>query len=252
MIMKPTGNTILITGGTSGIGRELAQEFHKRGNKVIVAGRRKSPIDEVTAANPGMTGYLLDVEDAQAIREFAVKVTAEHPDLNVLLNNAGIMKVENLTADTIDLAVAESTITTNLLGPIRLTAALLHHLRSQRQATIINVSSGLAFMPLAVTPTYNATKAAIHSYSVSLRHQLRDTSVEVLELIPPSVQTDIMPDHAKDPNAMPLADFITETMAEFERQPVPAEVKVKRLAFLRDAEAEGRFQQTFEAVNGPN
>lgn len=248
--MKPTGNTILITGGSSGIGRELAQQFHKLGNKVIIAGRRKRLIDDVTAANPGMTGYVLDIEDAEAIRAFAAKVAAEHPDLNVLLNNAGIMKVENLTPDPVDLSIAEATITTNLLGPIRLTAALLPHLRKKPSSTIINVSSGLAFVPLAATPTYNATKAAIHSYTISLRHQLRNTSVEVLELIPPSVQTDLMPGHAEDPNAMPLDDFITETMAEFQRQPSPAEVKVKRLAFLRDAEAEDRFEQAFSVLNG--
>jgi uncharacterized oxidoreductase len=248
--MKPTGNTILITGGSSGIGRALALQFNRLGNKIIIAGRRKSLIDQVTAANPGMTGYVLDVEDAEAIHAFAAKVTAVHPDLNVLLNNAGIMKAENLTTDPFDLSVAESTITTNLLGPIRVTAALLPHLRTKPSATIINVSSGLAFVPLAATPTYNATKAAIHSYTISLRQQLKATTIEVLELIPPSVQTDLMPGHAQDPNAMPLDDFISETIAEFQRQPTPAEIKVRRLAFLRDAEAEGRFEQAFSVLNG--
>jgi len=247
--MKPSGNTILITGGTSGIGRELAQKFQALGNNVIIAGRRKALLDEVIAANPGMAGYVLDIEDPAAIRDFSARVTADHPGLNVLFNNAGIMKAEDLTAGTMDLGIVESTITTNLLGPIRLTAALLPHLRAQPQSTIVNVSSGLAFVPLVRTPTYNATKAAIHSYTISLRRQLQGSTVEVIELIPPSVQTDLMPGHAEDPHAMPLADFISETMALFQRQPTPPEIKVERLKFLRDAEAEGRFERTFEILN---
>jgi uncharacterized oxidoreductase len=248
--MKTSGNTILITGATSGIGRDLAHEFHKLGNKVIIVGRRKALIDVVTAAHPGMVGYVVDVDDAIALQSFAATVIAEHPDLNVLLNNAGIMKAEDLLAETVDVSVAEASITTNLLAPIRLTAALLPHLRRQADAAIINVSSGLAFVPLAMTPTYNATKAAIHSYTLSLREQLQGTSVEVLELIPPAVQSDLMPGHAQDPRAMPRAEFIAETMAVFQQQPTPPEIKVKRLAFLRDAEAEGRFDQTFDTLNG--
>ena len=247
--MKPSGNTILITGATSGIGRELAQKFQALGNNVIIAGRRRALLDEVIAANPGMAGYVLDIEDPAAIRDFSARVTADHPGLNVLFNNAGIMKAEDLTAGTMDLGIVESTITTNLLGPIRLTAALLPHLRAQPQSTIVNVSSGLAFVPLVRTPTYNATKAAIHSYTISLRRQLQGSTVEVIELIPPSVQTDLMPGHAEDPHAMPLADFISETMALFQRQPTPPEIKVERLKFLRDAEAEGRFERTFEILN---
>jgi uncharacterized oxidoreductase len=248
--VNPTGNKILITGGTSGIGSRLAEEFHKLGNKVVITGRREVAINEMTTANPGMTGYVLDVDDAQSIIGFAAKVTAEHPDLNVLLNNAGIMKVEPHGDEPVDLAIAEASVTTNLLGPIRLIAALLPHLRRQPRATIINVSSGLAFVPLAVTPAYNATKAAIHAYTVSLRHLLRDSNVEVLEMIPPSVQTDLFPGHAQDPNAMPLDDFIAETMAEFQRQPTPPEIKVKLVSFLRDAEGEGRFDQAFNIMNG--
>jgi uncharacterized oxidoreductase len=247
--MKISGNTILITGGTSGIGRELAHQFHTLGNKVIIAGRRKALLNEVTAAHPGMKGYVLDIDDAGAIKEFAAGVTADHPDLNVLLNNAGIMKTEDLTVDKIDLSVAEATITTNLVAPIRLTAELLPHLRKQPQSTIINVSSGLAFVPLVITPTYNATKAAIHSYTIALRRQLQGTSVEVLELIPPAVQTDLMPGHAENPHAMPLADFIAETMAVFQEQPTPQEIKVERLSFLRDTEAEGRFEKTLDMLN---
>ncbi|WP_420140669.1 SDR family oxidoreductase [Sphingomonas sp.] len=245
--MQISGNTILVTGGNSGIGHRLAEEFAARGNRVIITGRRQDAIDAVVAANENIVaGYVLDMQHAGAIAAFGARVTADHPDLNVVVNNAGIMVAEDVKA--LDLDIAEATVTTNLLGPIRLTAAILPHFLARPTATIVTVSSGLAFVPLAATPTYCATKAAIHSWSISLRHQLRDTSVEVIEVIPPSVQTDLMPGHADDPQAMPLEDYIAETMANFE-QPGLTENKVARLAFLRDAEAEGRFDQTFAKLN---
>jgi uncharacterized oxidoreductase len=247
-IMQSTGNTILVTGGGSGIGRALAESFHRLGNRVIIAGRRQDALDAVTAANPGMTGMTLDVADAGAIRAFAAKLTAEHPDLNVVIQNAGMMSAEAPDAG-IDLDIAEATVVTNLLGPIRLSAALLPHLKGRPGATIVTVSSGLAFVPLAATPTYCATKAAIHSWSVSMRRRLKADGIEVIELVPPAVQTDLMPGHAEDPNAMPLADYIAEVMAQFATQPTPPEIGVKRLAFLRNAEREGRFEQTFETLN---
>lgn len=243
--MKKTGNTILLTGGTSGIGRALAERFHADGNTVIVTGRRRALLDEMAAQ--GMIAHALDMTDAAAIGDFAARITADHPDLNVVLHNAGVMVAEDVTADF--LQTAEDTITTNLLGPIRLTAALMPHLLAQPAATLMTVSSGLAFVPLTRTPTYSATKAAIHSWSQSLRHQLRDTSVEVLEIAPPAVQTDLMPGHATDPSAMPLADFIDEVMAILSQDPAPALVGVKRLDFLRRAEAEGRYDAVFAALN---
>ena len=246
--MNPTGNTILITGGGSGIGRELARSFHELGNRVIVAGRRREALDEVTASYPGIASMVLDVENADAIRDFAVRIVAEHPALNVLVNNAGIMRQEDLTADAF-LADAEAMIATNVLGPIRLTAALLPRLRAQARSTIVNVTSGLAFVPLAATPTYSATKAAMHSYTLSLRHQLRDTAVEVIELAPPGVQTDLTPGQATREGYMPLADYIAETMALFARQPTPQEVLVERVKMLRNAEAEGRFDAVFGVLN---
>ena len=208
--MKISGNTILVTGGNSGLGRRFAEEFARRGNPVIITGRKQATIDEVAAGTPGITGYVLDVTDPQAIRDFAARVTAEHPDLNVAVHNAGIMVAEDLKDQ--DLRVAEDIVTTNLLGPIRLISALMPHFLKQDAATIMTVSSGLAFVPLAKTPTYNATKAAIHSYSLSLREQLKDTNVEVIEIVPPGVQTDLMPGQADDPNMMPLEDYIAETM----------------------------------------
>jgi uncharacterized oxidoreductase len=245
--MKTSGNTILITGGGTGIGRALAQALHALDNKVIIAGRRKEALDATTAANPGMASITLDVEDPAAIRAFAARVTAEHPALNVLINNAGIMRPEDLKQG--NLADAEAMITTNLLGPIRLIAALLPSLQKQPSSTIINVSSGLAFVPLALTPTYSATKAAIHSYTQSLRHQLKDTSTEVIELIPPGVQTDLMPGVATNPQMMPLAEYIAEVMSLLKSRPDPREICVQRVGFLRFAEAQGRFDATFDTLN---
>lgn len=245
--MQISGNTILVTGGNSGLGRRFAEEFAQRGNKVIITGRKQGTIDEVAAGTPGITGYLLDVQDAQAIRDFAAKVTADHPDLNIVIHNAGIMVAEDLKHQ--DVEVAEDIVTTNLLGPIRLIAALMPHLLKQERATVMTVSSGLAYVPLVHTPTYNATKAAIHSYTLSLREQLKGTSVEVIEIVPPGVQTHLMPGQAHDPRAMPLEEYIAETMAIFERQPTPSVNAVERVNFLYKATEEGRFDQTFQTLN---
>ena len=246
--MKHSGNTILITGGGSGIGRGLAEELHKLGNQIVIAGRRKKALDETTAANPGMKSLTLDIEDPVDIRAFAAQAAAEFPTLNVLINNAGIMRPENLLAQQSDLADSEATITTNLLGPIRLTAALLPHLQRQPHAAIVNVSSGLAFLPLALTPTYCATKAAIHSYTESLRYQLRATQIEVLELIPPYVATHLM-DGADDPRAMPLNQFIAEVMQILKTQPTPAEICVENVKGLRFAAKSGRYDAVFAGLN---
>ena len=249
--MNATGNTILITGGGSGIGRGLAEAFHKQGNQVIIAGRRQSVLDETTAANPGMKSYTLDMEDSVDIESFAGKVVADFPSLNVVINNAGIMKTEDLTSDPVDLSVSESIIVTNLLGPIRLTAALLPTLKQQPRATIMTLSSGLAFLPLAVTPTYCATKAAIHSWTQSLRYQLRDTHIEVLELAPPYVQTELLGAHqAVDPRAMPLDEYISETVMLIDDPPASGEILVKRVEPLRWAEKNGSFDQIFSQLNG--
>ncbi|HAF41499.1 MAG TPA: oxidoreductase [Sphingobium sp.] len=244
--MQSTGKTILITGGGSGIGAALAHEFHAAGNQVIIAGRRRGALDAVVAAHPGMAAMVLDMADPAAITAFASQLVADFPALDAVLLNAGIMVAE----EKIDLAIAEATIATNLLGPIRLAHALLPHLEARPAATILTVSSGLAFVPLAATPTYSATKAAIHSWSLSMREQLKDTSVEVVELVPPGVQTDLMPGHAENDQMMPLAEFMAETMALLRQEPTPAEIHVERVRFLSEATKRGEFAQVFGILNG--
>jgi uncharacterized oxidoreductase len=248
--MKLTDNTILVTGGGSGIGRGLAEAFHALGNQVIIAGRRQNVLDKTTEANPGMASLVLDIENPAAIEAFATQITSQHPALNVLINNAGILRPENLTAQQPDLRDAEAMVTTNLLGPIRLTAALLPHLKKQPRATILNVSSGLGFVPLPLAPTYSATKAALHSYTQSLRFQLRDTPVQVVEIIPPYVQTELGGSHqAADPRAMPLAEYIAETIQILRDQPEAPENCVEKAKFLRFAEATGSFEKAFEMLS---
>jgi uncharacterized oxidoreductase len=249
--MDMSGNTILITGGGSGIGRGLAEAFHASGNRVIITGRRQEVLEETVRANPGMTHLVLDVDDADAIRAFAAQVVKDCPALNVLINNAGIMRAENLLSEPFDLSDSETTITTNLLGPIRLTTALLPHLRRQTSATVVNVSSGLAFLPLAGTPTYCATKAALHSYSQSLRYQLRKTTVRVIELAPPAVATDLMPASRSNPNAMQLDDYIKETMALLKANPEAHEILVEKVKVLRNAEASGQYSKIYDTRNPP-
>jgi len=230
----------VITGGGSGIGRAFAEAFHRLGNQVIIAGRRQSALNAVTAANPGMASLQLDIESPAAITAAAQQLTRDFPALNAVIHNAGIMQVEDLLHGTGDTSAAEAMINTNLTAPLRLTAALLPHLIKQPHATIMTVSSGLAFVPLALTPTYNATKAAIHSWTQSLRFQLRDTKVEVLELIPPYVQTELMGSaQAADPRAMPLADFISEVMQIIASQPASGEIAVQRVYPLRYAADSG-------------
>jgi uncharacterized oxidoreductase len=246
--MKMTGNTILITGGGSGIGRGLAEAFHALGNQVIISGRRQGALDEVTAANPGMDSLPLDIADKAGIVAFAEEVRAKFPALNVLINNAGIMRMEDVTAPSA-LDIAEEEVATNLLGTIRMSVALLPQLLAQPESTLITVSSGLAFVPAAGAATYCATKAAIHSYSLSLREQLAGTSVSVVEIAPPYVQTELLgPQQATDPKALPLADFLRETMALLE-EGVP-EAIVDFCKPLRFAERDGRFAAMFAGLNG--
>jgi uncharacterized oxidoreductase len=245
--MKHAGNTILITGGGSGIGRELARRFNDLGNEVIVAGRRRDALDATIGNRQMMAAYTLDVDDPASVRAFARRVTDQHPGLNVLVNCAGVMRYEGLTVER-DLRDAEETVATNLLGPIRLMNAFISQLVEQPDAAIINVSSGLAFVPFAVAPTYSATKAAIHSYTVALRERLTG-KVEVIEIVPPAVRTDLTPGQRTREDYMPLDDFIEETMTLLQRQPTPSEILVERVKYLRNAEADGRFDQALAALS---
>ncbi|UYY58709.1 SDR family oxidoreductase [Sphingomonas sp. S2-65] len=245
--MKRSGNTILITGGGSGIGAQLAHRFHDQGNTVIVAGRRLEALEQVSEGRANIHPLALDIDSADGVKDFAARVIAAHPALNVVIHNAGIMRFEALDQSR-DLGDAEATITTNLLGPIRLTDALIDHLVAQPSAAIVTVTSGLAYVPLVATPTYSATKAAIHSYTVALRDALQG-KVEVIELVPPGVQTELTPGQENRPGYMPLDAFIDEVMALWTQEPTPAEIMVERVRGLRFAEREGRFDAALTQIN---
>jgi uncharacterized oxidoreductase len=247
--MNATGNTILITGGGTGIGRGLAEAFHRDGNQVIIAGRRHSVLEDTARANPGVRFLTVDVERLDDTQRFGAEVKAQFPTLNVLINNAGIMKSENLKSGD-DLAIAEQTVAINLLGTFRITAALMPLLLAQPNATIMTLSSGLAFVPIHSNPSYCATKAAIHSWTQSLRYQLRDTSVEVLEIAPPYVQTELTGRfQAEDPNAMPLPEYISETMALLKNPPPGGEILVERVRSRRLAEQNGNYDTFYAQWN---
>ncbi len=247
--MKTSGNTIVVTGGGSGIGRALAQRWHDAGNVVIVTGRTATSLDETIAGYTNMHAMVLDVSDQHAITAFAADVVKRFPALNVLVNNAGIMRSENLGQKR-DLVGCEDTIATNLFGPIRLTDALVDHLVAQRDGAIVNVTSGLAFVPLANVPTYCATKAGLHSYTISLRHQLTGP-VEVIEIAPPGVRTELTPGQSLMEMFITLDDFADEVMALLAQQPTPPEVIVSSAKDIRYAEREGRLDRLFSVMNQP-
>jgi uncharacterized oxidoreductase len=244
--MKTSGNTILITGGGSGIGRELAQRFHDLGNTVIVAGRTLSSLEATIAGRPNMHALTFDASDASSVEAFAADAISRFPAINVLFNNAGMMTTEDLTR-TGDTALAEQIFTTNVLGPIRLTNALIDHLSAQPDAAIVNTTSGLAFVPLPKAPSYSASKAAMHSWTVSLRTQLAG-KVEVIELAPPAVRTELTPGQSTRENYMPLDDYASEVMTLFQQVPTPQEILVKNVLFLRNAERDGRFDEALKVL----
>ena len=247
--MNISGNTVFIPGSTSGIGLALAVELHARGNTVIVGGRRADLLEQIAARHPGIDTVQIDTSDPASIDSAAKEVLARHPDLNVLVAMAGIMRIEDWRRPQEFLASAESVITTNVLGPIRLIAAFIEHLQKQPDATIVTVSSGLAFTPLGVTPSYNASKAAIHLLSESIRLQYADTAVQVIELVPPSVRTSLVPGQETSEVAMPLDEFVAEALALFETRPDAKEIQVERVKFLRYGEARGDYDQVVGTLN---
>jgi uncharacterized oxidoreductase len=213
--MRAQSNTIFITGGSSGIGRGLAEAFHKLGNQVIVSGRRETALKAICEQNPGMQHLAIDVTDPSSVKRVATTVAEMYPELNCVFSNAGVQRFHDFAASTpLDEPSVLEEINTNLLGVIRVAAAFLPHLRKQPSATLVNVSSGLAFVPLARFPVYCATKAAVHSLTMSLRHQLKGTAVKVVELIPPYVATELggvrKASMSIGPRPMPLDVFIAE------------------------------------------
>jgi uncharacterized oxidoreductase len=247
--MNISGNTVFIPGSTSGIGLALALALQARGNRVIIGGRRAELLERIAAEHPGIDTVRIDTTDAASIESAAKEVLAKHQDLNVLVAMAGIMRIEDWHEPASFLASAESVVTTNLLGPIRLIAAFIEHLRKQQDATIVTVSSGLAFTPLAVTPSYNASKAAIHMLSESIRLQLADTTVKIVELEPPSVRTALVPGQENSPFAMDLDEFVAEVGTLIEAQPDAKEIQVERVKFLRYGEARGDYDEVVATLN---
>jgi len=252
--MRMHSNTIFITGGSSGIGKGLAEAFHKLGNQVIIAARRRDALETICGANPGMGYAVLDVTDPAAVRQSASRLTAEFPNLNCIINNAGVQNGHEFATDEpLDEAAVLDEINTNVLGVIRVSAAFVPHLKKQAGATIMNVSSGLAFVPLARFPIYCATKAAVHSFSLSLRHQLKDSGVKVVELIPPYVATALggvakNVDSGSGPRPMALDAFIAETMTALAGG--ADEVAIANARNLVNASGLEMVKKVFTGMNG--
>lgn len=246
--MKITGNTVFLTGGTSGLGLGLALRLHRAGNKVIISGRRTELLDRIVAEHPGIEAIVLDVADPKSIGDAFAQVSARFPDTNVIINMAGIMQPENLAGGA-DIAIAEDTVATNLLGTIRVTTAFLPFLIGKDDAVVMTVSSGLAYVPLPATPTYSATKAAVHSFTEALRVQVADSGVQVIELVPPATATTLM-GLDKSPIAMPVEDFLTEVMTLLETRPDADQVLVERVHRQRFAVADGTYDAVLAQQSG--
>jgi len=245
--MNITGNTIFIPGATSGIGLALAARLQAAGNTVVIGGRRTDVLQTLAAAH-GFGTVTIDTTDPASVLAARDRVLAEHPDLNVLIAMAGVMGSEDVRGGTF-LADAQRIVDTNINGPLRLIAAFIDHLQSRPAATLMTVSSGLAHTPLAFTPTYNGSKAFIHQYSESIRLQLAGTSVQVIELVPPAVQTELMPGNSQNAHYLPLDAFADEVMTLLAAEPDAREILVDRVKFLRFAEVEGRYPAAVAALN---
>ena len=245
--MQISGNTIFIPGATSGIGLALALRLQDVGNTVVIGGRRTDVLDRLAAEHRFGT-ITIDISDPASVLSARDAVLAAHPDLNVLIAMAGIMVPEDVTTAGF-LDTAERTIDTNALGPVRLVAAFIEHLQTRSDATIITVSSGLAHTPLRITPSYNASKAFIHQFTESIRLQLAGTSVQVIELVPPAVRTELMPGGSHIEAFLPLDDYVDETMSLLASQPDATEILVERVKPLRFSEVNGAYEQAIALVN---
>lgn len=213
--MKTSGNTILITGGTAGIGLAFAEEFLKLGNKVIICGRRTERLNALKAKHPALITIPCDIADPAQRENLCNMVIKDYPETNVLMNNAGIQLLADLT-QPVDLDKIHEEIETNLVAPIHLASLFAKHLAGKSNAVLINISSGLAFAPLSFMPVYCATKAALHSLTMSLRHQLKNTPVKVFEIIPPSTDTELghqrRTDKTQTHGGLPVSAFLAEAM----------------------------------------
>ncbi|MDH0863828.1 SDR family NAD(P)-dependent oxidoreductase [Mitsuaria sp. GD03876] len=249
--MKLSGNTVLVTGGSSGIGRALAEALHDRGNRVVITGRRQALLDEAVAARPGLVGLELDVDDPASLARLAATLRERFPALNVVIANAGISRAEDMTADAWTAGDAEAIVQTNILGVLRIAAATLPLLKGRAGATFLATSSALAFVPRADFPTYCASKAFLHSWLQSLRHQMRRVPIEVLELSPPYVRTTLTgAQQASDPRAMPLAEYVEQVLRLIEAGEAPrGELLLDRDLPRRWAERDGRYDELFAAMN---
>lgn len=239
--MKLTNRTVLIVGGTSGIGLELAHRFAKDGNTVVVGGRRPEPQD-------GLQSVRIDVTDPASVLRARDEVLAAHPDLDVVVTMSGVLLTEDLR-DPAHITDAENMVATNLLGTIRVIDAFAPHLIGRGAGTIITVSSGIAFLPFPLMATYGATKAAVHSYTESLRAHLAGTGVEVAELVPPAVATPAM---AKlNPAAVPVGAYLDEVMQLLAVEPTTREIIAEAALPLRWAERDGTYAALLERRSAP-
>ena len=241
--MELTGNTILITGGTSGIGLAFAEEFLKEGSRVIITGRREDRLEAIKDKFPGIVTKVSDVSDAAQRIELAEWIKQNHPETNILINNAGIQLLTDLKSP-IDLEKVRSETETNFIAPVHLASLFTLHLATKEHAAIINITSGLAFAPLAFMPIYCATKAAMHSLTLSLRHQLKNTGIKVFEIAPPSVDTELGHDRREDKSqshgGIPVKEFIAGAMAAIKNDEL--EAAIGQAAGLR-SKREALFEQ---------
>lgn len=245
--MNLTGNTIFIPGATSGIGLAIATRLQAAGNTVIIGGRRTDVLEQLKAEH-GLETVTVDTTDNNSVLAARDHLLAIHSDLNVVIAMAGIMIAEDVHAAGF-LETAERTVDTNILGPLRLIAAFIEHLQTRNDATIITVSSGVGHVPLAITPTYNGSKAFIHLFSETLRLQLADTSVKVVELTPPGVRTELTPGQSGWEHFMSVDDFADETMNILRTTPDVTEVLVEAVKGMRYAEVNGNYDELVAIIN---
>ena len=217
--MRTTGQTILITGGTSGIGLGFAEEFVRLGNTVIICGRREERLTQIEQKHQKIITKVCDVSDAEQREALYSWITKNYPATNILINNAGIQLLADLT-QPVNLGRIQAEVETNFVAPLHLASLFAGHLSAKPEAAIINISSGLAFAPIAIMPIYCATKAALHSLTLSLRHQLKETSVKVFEIVPPAVDTELGSDRRSDPTqshgGIPVSEVLAEAMGTLE------------------------------------